>query len=170
MSLYPNGPSSLLGNGYEEERGPEPNDRAVFMYMAPPEGYAYKDSFAQCGPCRMRAGNRCVILGSKETISPEIGSCGEFAMWATPDGSPDAATVRTHEEELDKGIEGKTTKEMVGYVERKVRCENCYFGEDGATECDWYEKLTQAFPRLFQDNAKIEPYACCNAQTAKEDE
>ena len=164
-ALYMTG-LSLLNDDHDEV---EPNDRSVFMYMAPPKGYAYKDSFAQCGPCRMRAGNRCVILGSAVTIDPIIGSCGEFAMWATPDGSPEPEVVRTHLAELDKGIPGKTTKEMVGYVERPVRCENCYFAEDKATECEWFEKLTEAFPEYFQDDAKIEPYACCNAQTAGEE-
>ena len=182
--LYPKGPVTGLGNGYVPDEGPEPNDRSVYMYMEPPKGWPEwrKKKFAQCIWCRMRVPKEqmaglsgdfkkdcdlCVILGSNEDISPDLGTCGEYAIWASEDGAPDAETVAVHAKELAAGIDSKTTKETVGYVEREVRCENCYFGR--LPTCDWFYKLTLMLPRLFFDNARIDEYGCCNTQTAKDD-
>jgi hypothetical protein len=112
----------------------------------------------------------CVILGSEEKVDgrPDRGSCGECANWPTPDATPDSEVVAEHAKKLAEGAPGSATKEQVGYVERAVRCENCFFG--GGDKCGWFVELSEKTPEYFQDPADIEPQACCNSQTAKKGE
>ena len=84
------------------------------------------------------------------------------------DGLPDPEVVKEHAAKLAAGAPGSATKEEVGYVERKVRCENCEFG--GKPKCRWYEDLNKALPEYFEEHRDIEPKACCNSQTAPDDD
>lgn len=165
----------------QDEAYPKPNDRSIFAYMAPPEKAAtwVRDQWAQCGACRMlvpedalpakgkhRKGcDLCVILGSQQAVDGgrNRGSCDEFAAWPTPDSTPDADVVKEHAKKLAEGAPGSATKQEVGYVERGVRCENCFYG--GEPKCGWYLELNEKLPKLFHDPADIEPKACCNSQT-----
>jgi hypothetical protein len=57
------------------------------------------------------------------------------------------------------------TPKEVGFVSRKVRCENCkYFGKD---RCGLYEMLNKRFPDDFNLDVVVEAMGCCNAQTPK---
>lgn len=161
----------------------QPNDRSIFAYMEPPPGAAKLviDQWAQCIVCRMmvpkdampaegkhRKGcDLCVITGSQEKIDAgrDRGSCDEFSRWPTPDSMPDPEVVKEHAKKLAEGAPGSHTKEEIGYVERAVRCENCYFG--GKKNCGWFSELSEKLAALFQEFRPIKPKACCNSQTAK---
>lgn len=161
---------------------PKPNDRSVYMYTTPPKNAApeVKKQHAQCIYCRMlvpkdalpaegkhkKNCDLCVVIGSQDAVdgAPNRGSCGEMANWPTPDGMPDPSVIKEHAAKLATGAPGSATKEEVGYVERKVRCENCYFG--GNPKCGWYIELSEKIPEFFKDAGDIEPLACCNTQTA----
>lgn len=159
------------------------NDRSIFEYMECPPNAAdwVKDQFANCaGGCRMlvpasalpdegkhlKGCDLCVVLGSQEKIDgrPDKGSCGEYAIWPTPDCTPDPDVVKEHAAKLAQGAPGSATKEEVGYVERPVRCKNCEFG--GEPKCQWYEELNEKLGDYFEEKRSIEPGACCNSQTA----
>jgi hypothetical protein len=167
------------------DAGPKKNDRSIFMFMAPPKNAAPEilDQHAQCYACRMLVPEKalpadgkhrkgcdlCVVIGSQEGVDggKNRGSCGEFASWPTTDATPDQDVIKEHAAKLATGVGGSATKEEVGYVERKVRCENCFFGEDDVTKCGFYIELSEKTPEYFKDDGKIEePKSCCNTQTA----
>jgi hypothetical protein len=160
------------------------NDRSIFMFMAPAAHLApeVKKNFAQCAPgCRMlvpmselpaegkhkKNCDLCVVIGSQDDVDggykKGLGSCGAYVLWPTEDGLPDPAVVAEHAKKLSEGAPGSATKEEVGYVERKVRCENCEYG--GQPKCQAYELLNKKVPEYFEEHRDIEPQACCNTQT-----
>lgn len=121
--------------------------RDTFLYMVP-RADASRDKFAQCSQCRdfVKGKKRCAILGNTEVLAGD--SCGAFVE-GKYSGQP---------------IRALTTPEAVGLVSRAVRCENCKYG--GKT-CGLYKMLNDALPDVFDLDTKIEPQACCNAQTPK---
>lgn len=90
---------------------------------------------------------RCAWMGGRRVSA--LGSCGTYGEY---DG--------VYAPEVIANLSEKT----LGYVVRKVRCENCRFGEDG---CRAYKELNQRAPELFNCDPNIKPQACCNAQKPK---
>jgi hypothetical protein len=122
--------------------------RDAFLYMEP-NGTDDAD-FAQCIDCALwsAVNKRCAIL---DMVVGAYWSCGAFLP--AIDGFTGA------------NVEALVTPEEVGLVKREVRCENCKFG--GET-CQLYDRLNEEMPQLFELDAKIEPKACCNANTPKD--
>jgi hypothetical protein len=164
---------------------PEKNDRSVFEFMTPPQSAAdlVKEQFAQCIVCRMLVPEKempaegkhkkdcdlCVLVGSQHAVDggKDRGSCGSYAMWPTPDGMPDPDVVAEHAKKLASGAPGSASKEELGYVERPVRCENCFYVDGDEDECKLYELLNEKLPSWFNSDIRITPYSCCNTNTAK---
>lgn len=122
--------------------------RDSFGYMEP---RGDNPDFAQCGGnCRDfdRDAGRCAILGPVFKVIAEA-TCTEYV-----EGAFEARTLRN-----------LCTPKEVGYVERKVRCENCYFG---GAKCGLYKRLNETLPDLFDIDEVIHPKGCCNFNTAKE--
>ncbi len=151
--------------------------RDAFLYLAPKPTTAAA-SFAQCGPCRMfvpeamlggeMKGDRCIAHGSFVAIDDDD-SCGFYLPWPTPDGSPVRKVQEDHAAELMKIIPGSVSPEESGLVDRRVQCHRCKFAENRATRCRLYATLELEMPRFFALGDKIEPNACCNAQTPREE-
>lgn len=121
--------------------------RDAFLYLEPKGDGA---DFAQCSTCRdyPRDGERrCAILGPVFDVAPED-SCGAYI-----EGAFEGGTLRN-----------LTTPKAVGFVRRKVRCENCVYGGE---RCALYRRLNETFPDLFDLEERIVPRGCCNAQTPK---
>ena len=144
-------------------------DRSVFLYMEP-KGCCEAD-FAQCDACRMWVsdlfldeGPRCVLHGSKQQIMP-FGSCGLFVIW--PNGVQNSDVIEAHADELMSGLPASVTTKESGYVERKVRCENCRHFDKEDSDCELYEELNRRFPKLFNLQEKVHEHGCCNANTPK---
>lgn len=148
--------------------------RATFIYF-PPRVPEIAEDNAQCGACRVWVpqhamptipGPRCVLHGSKMDADDDD-SCGLMIPWPTPDGQPVAQVVKDHARELMKGIPGSVTPEQSGFVKRRVQCHRCYWGRQSNTRCGLYELLNKLQPMVFDLDTKIEPHACCNAQTPR---
>ena len=121
--------------------------RDAFGYMEPKGD---NPDFAQCGgQCRDydEHAERCAILGPSFPV-PALASCIEYV-----EGKAQGFTIRN-----------LCTPKEVGFVRRKVRCENCKFGGD---HCALYRRLNETLPDMFDLDEKITPRGCCNAQTAK---
>jgi hypothetical protein len=112
--------------------------RSAFLYLEPRE--EDDDDFAQCEDCFAFRNSKCSVMGNRK-VSGSQGSCGFFVHIAR--GSVPA-----------EYLAGNLSPAETGYVERPVRCENCYYGEDGTCE-------------LFDLDERIKPFGCCNAQTAR---
>ena len=156
-----------------EERGehydspPMKVGRDAFLYLEPASKIR---EFAQCGSCCMyvsgsevgKKTDRCVLHGSKVEISGSM-SCGLYVP-----GKPTSEDLAAHAEELRSGRKASVTPDESGLVDRKVRCENCYYFDSGDGDCELFEALNKQNPRLFELEETVEPGACCNAQTKKE--
>lgn len=131
----------------ETLKKPEKIKRDSFVYLSPK---APKSRFAQCGTCMMfrPATEQCAIFGPNKKVSGRDGSCGMYE-WGKANHLP------VHE---------VMTPEQAGYVERQVRCGNCYYG---GPKCGLYMALNKALPEKFDLEEEIEEFACCNAQTPK---
>src|SRR5258706_18961 len=107
--------------------------------------------FAQCGTCWLfnAEKERCAILGSDFKVDDDD-SCNFFLKGEIP---------------KDLKLVARVTPKNAGFVERRVRCENCKYGGDN--ECKLYKMLNEKFPDIFDLDEKIEPRACCNANTAR---
>jgi hypothetical protein len=144
--------------------------RDAFIFLTP-KSEKQKDEFAQCGPCRMfvpgkyldGTGDKCILHGSKQEVG-EYYSCGFFASWPTPEGSPVENVVKAHAKELLKTIPGSVTAKDSGLVDRKVQCQRCIFAKEGAMKCGLYVQLNEGFPETFDLDEAITPNSCCNAQ------
>jgi len=55
----------------------------------------------------------------------------------------------------------------VGFVKRKVRCENCRWFFDQESECGLFHMLNREFPQEFELDPEVKPRGCCNAQVPK---
>lgn len=127
--------------------------RAALIYLEPKK---VKKDFAQCSTCPMWTGpkhNTCTIHGRKTTVTGTM-SCS-FYVEGKP--MPDEAG---HEM-------AAVTPEESGLVDRKVRCENCKYGDSKRAMCTLYEQLNEVLPETFDLDVKIKPEACCNAQTPR---
>ena len=130
--------------------------RDAFLYLEPKEGSYKPDKYAQCESCMMFSGSKhetCGIHGKASKIKAE-GSCGFYV-----NGEPDEM-MHDHSMPL-------VTKKESGYVERRVRCENCAYGDSDELECGLY-KLLNSFPN-FKLDVNIKAKGCCNANTPKGD-
>lgn len=120
--------------------------REAFIYLSGKD----KD-FAQCGTCWLfnPEKERCAILGPEFKVDDDD-SCNFYLK-----GEP------------NKGMKlvKRVTPKNAGFVDRKVRCENCKYG--GSGECKLYKVLNEKLSDIFNLDEKIEPRACCNANTPK---
>jgi Pyruvate/2-oxoacid:ferredoxin oxidoreductase delta subunit len=149
------------------------NTRDAFLYFNHRPN-SPKTQFAQCVTCRMFVPDEymgtdndkdlCIAHGSKVGVGEEW-SCGVYSPW--PKGSPVPEVIRNHAAELKKGIPGSLTPKETGLVNRKVRCQNCYFFKAGPKKCNLYELLNKALPELFDLDENVDPYGCCNANIEK---
>lgn len=119
--------------------------REAFIYLS-----GDVDDYAQCSSCWMfnAEKERCSILGPDFEVLASATCC--FYVHGEPDSS--------------LPLVERVTPEEAGYVNREVRCENCKYG---GKECQLYIMLNKKLPDVFDLDTKIEPRACCNAQTAK---
>lgn len=112
-------------------------------------------------------GDRCIVHGSKTVVGPDY-SCGVFAPWPTPDGSPNREVQEDHAAELRKGIPGSFTPDQSGLVKQRVQCHRCeYHANPQVTRCGLYIHLNKVLPELFKLKTEIKPHACCNAWEPK---
>lgn len=115
--------------------------RDAFLYLEPNKD---NKNFAQCSTCAfLLSGDACAIM--RRRVSPDA-SCGMY-------------------------VEGKTIKEPiasyspgeVGYIETKVRCENCKWSNKDSLECGLFKKLNTQLPQDFDLDTRVIPKGCCNA-------
>ena len=134
----------------EEENLPEKIKRDAFIYLSGKD-----KQFAQCETCWMfdSEKERCAILGPKFEVKAYASCCfyikGDHPRW-----------MKT---------ERLVSPKEAGYVVRSVRCENCRYSRssDNGSECGLYVTLNEKLPDIFDLDEKIEPRACCNANTPK---
>lgn len=142
----------------------EKHTREDFLYLDPQPPV---DLHAQCGSCMMFTGKMningdakkdevatCTILGSVPIR--RLGSCN---LYVHGDPVPNERGKET----------AYTTKEAAGYVERIVRCENCYHFNASESECMLYEELNEESPDLFDLDEYVDPKGCCNLQKPNEE-
>lgn len=124
-------------------------ERDAFLYLDPsgPD----KDNFAQCGTCKWFNADRerCAVLREGDVVKA-ADSCGYYAEGEATTEDP----------------MGLFTPDEVGFVKRKVRCENCSWFKPG-DGCDLYYRLNKFQPEWFDLDTKVDPRGCCNANTEK---
>lgn len=120
-------------------------ERSAFLYMEP-KG-SNRDEFAQCSTCGAFKPHtkRCGLFSKKDYVKAEA-SCGLYIK-----GEPDEK-----QETLDL-----VTPQEAGYVEGKVRCENCKSYADG--KCALFAQLNETMPNTFKLETSVKAKACCNA-------
>jgi hypothetical protein len=126
-----------------EKRVPvEKIKRDAFLYL---KGSG-KD-FAQCGTCWLfnPEKERCAILGPEFEVDDDD-ACNFYLK-----GEP----------QKDLKLVARVTPKNAGFVDRKVRCENCRFYDNN--ECKLYVRLNKELPDIFDLETKIDPRSCCNA-------
>jgi Pyruvate/2-oxoacid:ferredoxin oxidoreductase delta subunit len=149
--------------------------RDAFLYLEPAKNTA---NFAQCGTCTFfvpahalntaRSGGEpspkdlCCLHGAKVGIEAGY-SCGMYVP-----GRPTPADLAAHAAELRAGHPAAVTPKESGLVERKVRCEHCFFFDAKESECELFEDLTTKMSTVFDLDESVEKGACCNAQTPTE--
>ena len=148
---------------------PKKITRDAFLYLEPAKNTA---NFAQCGTCtffvpaiefgKEEKKDRCCLHGPKVGIEAGY-SCGLYVP-----GKPTPGDLAAHAAELRAGHQAAVTPKESGLVERKVRCENCYFYDSKESECELFEDLTAKMPTVFDLDESVEKNACCNAQTKME--
>lgn len=135
--------------------------RATFVYMPPrpPEKGApvsTEEEFAQCETCihflGKVYGDNCEWMSPVEDVD-EDDSCCFYAPGKAKEGAVPLSI---------------SSKEEMGFVSRKVRCENCCFFDpdtEPREHCDFYTQLNLILPGLFDLDRYVEHLGCCNAQT-----
>ena len=120
--------------------------RWAFLYMEPSDPGSAKD-FAQCSTCQlfMPGKKRCGIFGPDDVVKANA-SCGLYLQGKPHDDQPIQAIV---------------SPEAAGYVEGKVRCENCSWYDDGI--CGLFADLDEKMPDTFDLGSTVSPKGCCNA-------
>lgn len=118
--------------------------RDAFLYLDGTDS-----RFAQCGTC-VTGYNTCKIMGNTR-VSVEYGSCGFYIRGRAV---------------LTLAI-ANLTKTQTGYVERRVRCENCKFFNYPRSGCRLFASLNKTDPEIWDLDDRVSPHGCCNAQTAK---
>lgn len=117
--------------------------RDAFLYLDGDDS-----RFAQCGTC-VTGRSTCKIMGNTP-VSAEFGSCGFYIR-----GKVTLSLAIAH-----------LTKQQTGYVERRVRCENCkFFRTEG--RCHLFYRLNRLAPEMFDLDEKVKPKGCCNAQSPR---
>lgn len=136
----------ILKKTGEENSPAERIKRDAFIYLS-----STSKEFAQCGMCWLfnAEKERCAILGPTFKVDDDD-SCCLFVKGEPVKNQPIIARI---------------TPKNAGFVKRRVRCENCKFGDDN--KCKLYKMLNEKFPDVFDLDEKIEPRACCNAQTPR---
>jgi hypothetical protein len=134
------------GKPAEPKKVAEKITRVAFLYLD-----GDKDDYAQCSSCFLYVNSkkRCAILGNDFEVAPED-TC---AMYIPGDPVENQPIVK------------RVSPEEAGYVARKVRCENCFYGGD---ECKLFVMLNKKMPEVFDLDPKIVSKGCCNAQTPRE--
>ena len=136
----------LLKPGEEKQSPGEKIKRDAFIYLPGKD-----KEFAQCGTCWLfnAEKERCAILGPTFEVDDDD-ACNFYLK-----GDPSK----------DLKLVARVTPKNAGFVDRKVRCENCKYGGGGV--CKLYTMLNEKLPDVFDLDTKIEPRACCNAQTSR---
>jgi len=114
--------------------------RDAFLYLDGDDS-----RFAQCGAC-VFGYTHCRLMDN-HAVSAEFGSCGYYI---------EGKSV------LHLAV-AKLTARQVGYVERRVRCENCRF-YSSTGKCQLFKHLNDVLPQFFSLDEKVERHGCCNAQ------
>ena len=127
---------------------PEPKryGRDVFLYTV------HGDS--QCGTCRSWCGpkvQRCAVLGKALKVDADD-SCNVYMH-----GQPNP----------DQPIQESMTPEEAGFVDRKVRCENCRSFDEDQGVCGFYTMLNDLAPDKFDLDERVSPQGCCTANKKK---
>src|SRR5574338_394708 len=113
--------------------------RDAFLYLDPREP---KDTFAQCGTCRLFTGKTCLLFSKNFEVQAKD-SCGFYNH-----GEPQS-DLRGREWD-------SVTPEEAGYFKGSVRCENCkYLGEN--YRCELYVLLNKTLPAEFSLEEKVDP-------------
>jgi hypothetical protein len=120
-------------------------NRDAFIYLPGKD-----KEFAQCGTCWLfnAEKERCAILGPDFKVDDDD-SCNFYLKGDHP---------------KDLKLVKRVSPKNAGFVDRKVRCENCRYGGD---HCQLYQQLNSRLPDIFDLETKIESRACCNANTPK---
>lgn len=132
-------------HGVSKQTPCEKIKRDAFIYLSGKD-----KQFAQCETCWLFNADkeRCGILGPDFEVKA-YASCTFYLKGDPP---------------KDMKLVKRVSPKAAGYVVRSVRCENCKYGGD---ECQLYVMLNEKLPEVFDLDTKIEPRACCNAQTPK---
>jgi hypothetical protein len=137
----------ILHKPGEQQQAPAQKiKRDAFIYLS-----SNTKDFAQCGTCWLfnAEKERCAILGPKFEVDDDD-SCNFYLKGEHLKGMKLQALV---------------TPKNAGFADRKVRCENCRFSSNN--ECRLYSMLNEKLPDVFDLDSKIEPRACCNANSPK---
>lgn len=119
-------------------------DRTAFLYFPPKKP---EKDFAQCSTCQhwMPDSERCTLFSNRDRV---IGSAS-CALYAHGDPSE------------NQKITNSLTPKLAGYIEAKVRCENCSWFSSG--KCGLFSLLDKALPDTFKLDDKVDAKGCCNA-------
>jgi len=126
--------------------------RDCFGYMEPSPDIP---DFAQCGSCKMWLKRQELCYWLPKTKEVEAGDSCILYVQGAPFNNPDMKAT------------GLLQPEVVGFIDGKVRCENCSSFSKENSGCNLFHTLTQAFPTIFKLNSKVKPRACCNAWNSK---
>ena len=120
-------------------------DRSAFLYLSPGD---HPKDHAQCGTCFMfmPGQERCSIFGPRDVVKADA-SCGLYVHGEPYDEQP---------------IRSAVTPKEAGYVEAKVRCENCSWF-NAPNNCGLYADLNDKWPEAWKLDERVEAKGCCNA-------
>lgn len=121
--------------------------RDAFGYMEPKGN---EPNYAQCGTCRLwiKPTKRCFWYTDDKVVVAEA-SCILYVQ-----GDP--ITTET------KPI-GAVTPEETGFINGKVRCENCDAFNAEESGCGVYYRMNEELPNVFDLDTKVNKKGCCNA-------
>ena len=126
-------------------------DRDIFIYLEP-TGKQEEKNFAQCGSCFMfmPGKERCSIFPKDFKVIANA-SCSLYVYGQPTD---------------DQAWKTAVSPKAAGYVEEKVRCENCKWLDPG-NKCGFFAYLNEKMSDTFNIKEKVDPKGCCNAWEAK---
>jgi len=122
-------------------------DRTAFGYLEPPGDIP---KFAQCGNCLLWIKNKkqCYWFTAEKEVVAEA-SCILYVYGKPMEGN-------------FKPVDAVTPEE-VGFVNGKVRCENCDAFDPEESKCGIFYRINEELPTVFNLDEKVKPKACCNA-------